>query len=139
MGELEVGIGAEDEAFSSEEDVLYNENMQPREDRFISQEEWNASIKLAQQYNPELFENMDDSPEPQIEESQAASQFAKNLSDEINKKVETFADSEDTEENREKDWENMTVALLKAELRKRKLKVSGRKKELIQRLKDSKL
>jgi len=31
----------------------------------------------------------------------------------------------------------MTVVLLKAELRERKLKVSGRKKELIQRLKDS--
>ena len=124
---------------------------------FIDEDDWNASIDLAKQLDPELYQNDNDHfdidtilrdkvQEEIIKDEPIPLRRASSIENpsEIMDKLE--AETKQREEEKRmlrEEWddhevtdnyEQMTVAQLKEQLRNQGLKVSGRKAELIERL-----
>jgi len=138
------------------------------DDAFISEEDWEASVDLAKQLDPELYgdgdgatpdyfdidalirekakEEMidnDDNSKEQISLKRASIKDPEKIIDKL--EAETKYIEKEKQRHREEwdisggsevsdNFEQMTVAQLKEELRNQGLKVSGRKAELIERL-----
>merc|ERR1711862_987554 len=133
---------------AAEKDVEEIAAMADQEDLdgpFIDEDAWNASVDLAKQLDPELYE--DDDGDEEVINNDFLSREKQEMEIENNnidltiaepKRATVTKDVEEKKQEQREQWadnfDKMTVAQLKEELRSQGLKVSGRKAELIERL-----